>query len=94
MSQHAKEHPGAVAQSVRELLNGQLNTIEITTPSTAAEELKIAHDLGRVPNGYIIVIRPYTGGSLFHGKGATTWDTVNLYLKFSTTDTELTLAVF
>lgn len=94
MTRHAKEHPGHVALSVRELLDGQLNTIEITTPGSAGDELKIAHDLGRIPNGYIIVNRPYTGTAMDHGEGATDWDETNIYLKFSATDTVLTIAVY
>lgn len=99
MAQHAKDH-GRMSdafemnQTVRELVNGQLNTIEITTPSSAGLELRIAHGLGRIPNGYIIVKRPYTGTAMDHGIGSTSWDTVNLYLKFSVTDIALTLAVY
>lgn len=94
MSQHAKEYPGRSEQTIRELVAGQLDTFDITTPATAGLELKIVHGLGRVPNGYIIVQRPYTGTATDHGMGATAWTKDFLYLKFEATSAALTLAVY
>lgn len=92
MSQHAAWIPGKVADVVRSLVNGQPDFVDVTTPSNAGDELAITHGLGRIPKGYFVANRDYA--ALNHGKGGTDWTKELIYLKFSTTDKALTIAVF
>lgn len=94
MGQQVAFIPGFTEQVVAELVAKQPAFIDITTPSTVAEELEIRHDLQRIPNGYAIVKRPYV--TFFHGHDSTdtVWTDEFIYAKFSATDLELTLAVF
>ena len=94
MAQHAaaplaKE---SLLQTVRELVQGQTDVLDVTTPSVPGTELKIPHGLGRTPKGYMIIAKPYK--DLNHGKGDTTWTATHLYLKFSLDNTALMIGVF
>lgn len=42
-------------QGMFELWKAQPNFVDITTPSTAGQELEVRHDLGRIPIGYAVV---------------------------------------
>jgi len=48
------------------------------TPSTPGVEFIIAHNLGRVPNGFLIFSIDQAG---IVYKGTTTWDTSKIFLK-------------
>jgi hypothetical protein len=93
MSRVAKYIPNNLDATSRNLVSGQPDFIEITTPSTTVE-LEVPHGLGRVPNGYVVVKRTYTGTAFDHGDSGTTWTRNHLYLRFSITSITLTIAVF
>ena len=89
---HTKYNPAATDRTIRELADGQPDFIEITTPTTPGDELRILHGLGRIPKGYDIVKAPYQ--ALNHGYGTTAWTTRALYLRFSLASTDLTISVY
>ena len=92
MSRHAKMNPARPIVTTRQLVEGQPDIVEITTPSIPGIEAAIAHSLGRMPKGYIIVKGPY---SVFnHGESGRDWTPNYLYLKFSITDETVTIAIF
>lgn len=92
MSRIAQWTPDNLPAVVRKLVSGQMDVQAITTPATAGNELEIRHGLGRIPQGYIIVQRPYA--ALNHGIGGSTWTRDSIFVKFSTTSTALTIAIF
>ena len=95
MSRVTAYNPTSPYTTVRALVSGQPDFIEITTPSSAGVELEVAHGLGRVPKGYVVVNRAYTGTAFDHGRSTTTaWTRDKLYLMFSITSITLTIAVF
>jgi len=83
-----------IPKTVLRLVGGQPNFLEITTPSTAGAELEITHGLGRVPNGYVIFKRPYTGTATDLGAGDTAWTAERMYLTFEETGFDMTIAIF
>lgn len=99
MAQHAPHLPMNPATTLQQLVEGQPDFIEITTPATAGTELAIQHGLGRVPKGFEVVKRPFIanpaiGEGLFQaGVGDTTWTKEFLYLKFSRTSVNVTISV-
>ena len=81
--------------TVRSLVDGQMDLIDITTPESGGRELEVVHGLGRIPRGVLLVNRPYTGlGPWDWGSSGTTWTATKLYLKFSETSVNMTIAVF
>lgn len=95
MSRFAKFFLGNQLLTLRQLIAGQPDFIDITTPSVAGDELEVAHGLNRIPIGYAIVKRPYTGTAADHGEsGDTEWTEQYLYLKFEETDVDMRIAVF
>ena len=90
MSRHAQYMLGAVAQTVKQLVDGQPDFVEVTTPSSTSDELEIAHGLGRVPKGVLVVkstinVQAYDSG--------TPWTDKYLYCKFTQADQDVTVAV-
>lgn len=83
-----------VEQVLQEIIASLPVFIDITTPTSTGTELKVQHDLGRIPNGYAVVHQPYV--SFFHGHDSTdtAWDEHFMYIKFSTASKDLTIAVF
>lgn len=92
MVQHAQNLPGNLPTSVRELVEGQVDAIDVTTPALPGEELKIQHGLGRIPKGYIILKKTYH--AMNDGESGTAWDRDFLYLKFSLDSRAITIGVF
>ena len=83
----------------RALLASQPAFCTITTSAVAGEPTRIAHGLGRIPNGYAIIKQP--PGLLFmHGydeynmNADTRWTTDVIYVIFSVGSVSLTVAVF
>lgn len=94
MSRLATFNGNNLPATIRALVSGQPDFIEITTPSSAGVELAVDHGLGRIPKGYVVVKRTYTGSAYDHGASATAWTTTRIYLQFSVTNIPLTIAVF
>ena len=94
MGQFAEFIPGREDQTQRDLVAGQTLVIPITAPSIPGEELEIQHNLGRIPNGYALIDRPFMVFSHGHDSDDTAWDEHYMYLRFSIVDTDLTIAVF
>lgn len=94
MSRLATFNPANLEATVKALISGQIDFIEITTPSSAGVELEVTHGLGRIPRGFVVVKRTYTGTAFDCGDSGTTWTTSTIYLKFSVTSIALTIAVF
>lgn len=94
MGQFAALIPGREDESLRQLLLGQALIVNITTPSIPGEELKISHNLGRMPNGYMLLTRPFMTFQHGHDSNDTEWDDQFMYLRFSIVDTDIAIAVF
>ena len=94
MGQFATLIPGQEEETVRELVHGQALMLPITTPAVPGDELKIEHNLGRIPNGYTLMTRPFQTFQHGHDSSDTDWDAQFMYLRFSIVDTDLTIAVF
>lgn len=94
MSRMAKLHPSSIEQTVRELVSGQADFVEITTPSSINDELEIRHGLGRIPRGMMIVKTAYAFGSNLWGTGDTEWTTEAIYARFPYNDATITVAIF
>lgn len=88
--------PGDPAAALAQLERLQPTFVEITTASDSSTggETQVQHDLGRIPNGYVIVKQP-PGLAFTHGfdDGTTAADEQFLYIKFDTDDAEMTLMV-
>ena len=94
MSRIAAYNPVHTDATLRALVSGQPDFIDITTPSTAGEEIGVPHGMGRVPKGFAVVKSTYTGTAMDAGDSGTTWTTTTIYLKFSQTSVAVTIAVF
>ena len=94
MSRVATWNAANVPATIRALVSGQMDFIEITTPSSAGVELEVKHGLNRRPNGFFVVKRTYTGTAFDCGDSGTAWTDTTIYLKFSITSITLTIAVF
>lgn len=62
--------------------------IQYATNAAADTEDTIAHSLGVIPIGVIVMVPPQAG---FIYKGTTAWTTTNIYLKCSAADQDATL---
>jgi len=89
-----EESPGDVPETVRRIVERQTTFIDITTPSTAGNELEVRHTLGRTPIGFSIVKAPYQASAWWSGDGDTDWDDTSMWLKFSVTDVDMTIGVY
>lgn len=94
MGQFATLLPGQEEETLRSLVLGQALMLSITTPAIPGEELKIQHNLGRVPHGYTLMTRPFMTFQHGHDSSDTDWDAQFMYLRFSIIDTDLRIAVF
>ena len=94
MSRVTAYNPASLDGTVRAIVSGQPDFIAITTPSSAGVELEVSHGLGRIPKGFFVAKRTYTGTAFDCGDSGTTWTKEKLYLKFSITSIDLTIAVF
>lgn len=94
MSRVATYNPSQPDATLRALVSGQMDFIAITTPSTAGVELQVKHGLGRKPNGFHVVKRTYTGTAFDCGDSGTEWTATDIYLKFSVTSIDMTIAVY
>ena len=94
MPRVASYNPANLTSNLRQLFEGQLTTIEVTTPLITGNLARIQHDLGRIPNGYIIVKGPYMSYAHGWNLSDTGWDSTYMYLRFSLSNTPLTIAVF
>lgn len=95
MSQSVAYIPYGDSRVIQEITNALPDFIEITTPSTVGEELPVAHGLNRVPHGFVVVKRDYSGTwAGYPGAGDTAWTNQTIYLKFGEADVAMTIAVF
>ena len=94
MSRIAAYNPVNTDATLRSLVSGQADFIDLTTPSSAGEEVGVAHGLGRVPKGFAVVKSTYTGTAMDAGDSGTAWTATTIYLKFSRTSAAVTIAVF
>lgn len=71
--------------------NVDCRTISYTSNSTPNTQDTVAHTLGKVPSGYIVV-QQSKAGVVFNG--GTTWTTTNIYLKNSVASVATTIIIF
>jgi hypothetical protein len=64
--------------------------VTVTTHGTADTEFAVAHTLGVVPVGFIIMVPPKSG---YLYNGGTTWTSSNIYLKCTGTSQTVTLFI-
>ena len=66
-----------------------------TTGQVAGTEFALAHDLGRVPFGVIVVIAEQgTDNVVYRSSGVTAWTSSNLYLKSTVDNSKGTFLIF
>ena len=94
MGQHTAFILGREEETLRDLVASQPVFIDITTPAFGGTEMKIEHSLGRIPKVYVLVKQIFGSFNHGHDDGDTEWDEHFIYLKFSVTNTALTIAVF
>lgn len=88
------KYTGNEDRDIRSLMFAAPVFIELTTPATSLEVTKIKHDLGRVPNG-AVVIKGQPGVYYTTVEGTETyWDETYLYMQFTGTSAPVVLAVF
>lgn len=94
MGQQSTYIPGREDETLKEFIGLQPVFIEITTPTIPGELLEIEHNLGRIPQGYSIVDRPFT--MFNHGRDSTdtAWTEHFMYLRFSLAGTAMKIVVF
>lgn len=81
----------AFMEAVKQTVNGKLDIAsnvnlapKTVTFGAANSDLQIAHNLNRIPRGYIVISR--TAGFVVYD-GSTPWTRSNIYLKASSTGT-------
>jgi len=99
MSTLFQNTPGDPAAALAQLERLQPVFVDITTAddSSTGGETAVQHDLGRIPNGYVIVKRP-PGSAFTHGidDGTTAADENFIHIEFSgaqSNDLAMTLMV-
>lgn len=98
--QHTAWNPANQPGTVQQLVEGQADFIAVTTPDTAGTELAVKHGLGYIPKGVEIWKQPYVenpaigDGLSLVGESGTEWTKQVIFLKFSRTGVNMTLAVF
>jgi hypothetical protein len=60
--------------------NFDCDIVDFTTPAIRDTEFSVAHDLKRVPTGYIVIRSTNLGPALLYD-GPTAWTTTSIYLK-------------
>ena len=73
-------------------MNMNVEWQRVTDTGSADTEFTVNHTLGRVPVGYIVV-RQDKAGSLYESS-FTSWTNTSVTLKFSTTNTAITIGLF
>ncbi len=98
--QHTANLPSNPSATILALTEGQADFVEVTTPDTAGTEIRVEHGLGYIPRGVDIVKQRYVenpaigNGLSIVGDSGTAWTKQFVYVKFSRTGVDLTLAVF
>lgn len=65
--------------------------VTVTTPGTPDTEFSVAHGLGVVPTGFLVIDKDKAGDTY---RGTTAWTAEQIYLKNDVATVALTLLVF
>lgn len=88
-------------QSIRAILNRGIRfednfdcrLVTVTTDATPDTETAVAHTLGKVPTGYILIGKDLAG-DVYTSTGGTAWTTTNIYVKCTVASVTVKLIVF
>ena len=94
MSLRPVQELGALKRQFEEIFRNALDKRDVVTvvsDPVADVEYAVAHGLGFIPNGFLVVSQDKAGVTY---KGTTAWTEENLYLQTNTPTVALTLLLF
>lgn len=83
----------AIFQDVAKIRFNQSQSVDVADTGNADTEFAVAHNMGRIPAGYIVV-KTSIAANVYTSTGGTAWSTTAIYLKADAANAAITVIVF